>query len=97
MFGLSIVSTKEITQLRDEIKGFYDSGNNAENLYLAALAGCTKGLELAPPDTDFESRHPQSLRDKRAGSGSCKLHRPQRRRSHAVPAADEVVICFQNF
>ena len=34
--------------LRDEIKGFYDSGNNAENLYLAALAGCTKGLELAP-------------------------------------------------
>lgn len=48
MFGLSIVSTKEINQLRDEIKGFYDSGNNAENLYLAALAGCTKGLELAP-------------------------------------------------
>lgn len=48
MFGLSIVSTKEITQLRDEIKGFYDSSNNAENLYLAALAGCTKGLELAP-------------------------------------------------
>lgn len=48
MFGLSIVSTKEINQLRDEIKGFYDAGNNAENLYLAALAGCTKGLELAP-------------------------------------------------
>ncbi len=48
MFGLSIVSTKEINQLRDEIKGFYDSGNNADNLYLAALAGCTKGLELAP-------------------------------------------------
>lgn len=48
MFGLSIVSTKEINQLRDEIKGFYDSSNNAENLYLAALAGCTKGLELAP-------------------------------------------------
>lgn len=48
MFGLSIVSTKEINQLRDEIKGFYDAGSNAENLYLAALAGCTKGLELAP-------------------------------------------------
>lgn len=49
MFGLSIVSTKEMESLRNEIKGFYDDmSGNAGNYYLSAIAGCTKGLELPP-------------------------------------------------
>lgn len=49
MFGLSIVSTKEIQALKNEIKGFYDDmSTNAGNVYLSAIAGCTKGLELPP-------------------------------------------------
>lgn len=49
MFGLSIVSKKEIDALRSEIKGFYDDiGHNAGNYYLSAIAGCTRGLELPP-------------------------------------------------
>lgn len=49
MFGLSLISTKEIQALRSEIKGFYDDrSNNSGNVYLSAIAGCTKGLELPP-------------------------------------------------
>ena len=48
MFGLSIVSTKEINQLRDEIKGFYDAGNNAENLYSPRWPDVRKDLNSLP-------------------------------------------------
>ena len=49
MLGFSIVHTKEIEALRNEIKGFYgDMAANAGNYYLQAIAGCTRGLELPP-------------------------------------------------
>ena len=49
MFGLSLISTKEIELLRSEMKGFYDDiRNNANNEYLKAIAACTRGLELPP-------------------------------------------------
>lgn len=49
MFGLSLISTKEIESLRSEMKGFYDDiSNNANNEHLKAIAACTRGLELPP-------------------------------------------------
>lgn len=54
MFGLSLISTKEIQALRNEIKGFYgEVGENAANVYLQAIANCTRGLEL-PPITEMD-------------------------------------------
>ena len=47
MFGIKIVSEKEYNGLKTEVKGYYDSVNEA-NEYLRAIEAHLKGTKLAP-------------------------------------------------